>query len=122
GLIAEVGGSVMVVLNLDVGEIRRNEGKRAALVGVPDPGFLQRIKIGHELHEILCDLRIVPNAPVPDFGTAAASELDFGIRIKSTANILEIRVPGEIEFLQIAAFEAKTPERGQIRDRDVLKV
>src|SRR5207245_2028605 len=77
---------------------------------------------GQNLLKILGDLGVIPNAPVPNVRAGTAAYLDFGKTIEGGANIRQIRICAQIEFLQIAALKAEAFQGREPGNRDVLQV
>ena len=99
----------MIVLNLNVSEVAGNKRECAALIGVPDPGFLQGIKIGHDVLEILSDLRIVADTKMPNLRSGAIADLDLSERVRSVnggSDVFEIRIATDVQLLQITTLKA----------------
>src|SRR6266704_2114735 len=121
-LIGEIGEGVLISEDFHIGEIRRDEGERALLIGAPEPGFAKRIKVGKNVHELLRQLLIIAKAPMPHFWPHRGIEFDLGKCVERPPHILEVGVAGKIQLLKVVVFEADAPERWKVCDYHMLNV
>src|SRR5215475_6443230 len=93
-----------------------------ALIVVPDPGFTQRVEVGHDILVALGDVEILSRAKMPDFRARAGANINIGKRVQGSANVFEIRISRDVQLRNITRFEADALNRGQVGDDDACEV